>query len=830
MAGLYHQGVDIRCKQAKLLPQIQRKESMPSHHLQARSMRHTWMLALLAAHLSAWAQTVTEGPDHATQELGRPWDMSNQADIFPLLWTHNLAAATVANGVMTASARDSDPHFWLQFPPIPSAMQAINLTQSPIDANRYTHLTYMMWLPDSVDPGARVGRLVWHKGGSTVAEFDAAYSESPLFPVYPGWHLYQFDLAALQPLSGTRWTGAVQGLRIDPCLGCNVQFKIDWARLHHHNDASARFILPPGKAQLLAQITPSGSSTPVTLRLPTIADQASAAGLPPGSYHVAAVTDGDYALSQRGKPWAFDTREDLLWSMNFGIAAAQTGPGGLSGVTSNGDPSMQLDIPVHAPIDARKYRYLAIDLTLSQIPPLESGLLVWWGDQPGAVRYPSAFIPTRAGRFTYQIDLGQSPDWTGLIKALRIDPLNGPNAGSHIAFTLHSVRLTQASGFQETATFDTSRLTVNARPTVRILSPAMGDGEDYALVEQGRAWNMLQDQVRSPQLSNLRAWTYTSVIPDLNLTGTFFQGVSQPAQAGHTEGDPHVFLAFQENSHPIDANTYRWLSFDLFVPMDASLQSELTHGAMARVAWKTDDHDPGLTSDDIILMPGMQRYWLDMSKVAYEPASTRTWSGLVRYLRIDPFEFPESRSFFVGPVQLRATPAARHIVPVRLHLNDADGDTMSVKIKSGSTLLASATSLAPGEHQLFASLAALPAGEQRITVEVSDGRSTTVREAEMPILKLPLNAPLPPPQITAADRIFNWAESLLRGTVGAGMPSASTHACLQPIAGAYGRFYPSSNICLFTVDGLIVFTVNGAGLTIAGTTSELLEQAAAAGY
>ena len=107
MAGLYHQGVNIRCTQAKLLPQIQRKESMPSHHLQARSMRHTWMLALLAAHLSAWAQTVTEGPDHATQELGRPWDMSNQADIFPLLWTHNLAAATVANGVMTASARDS---------------------------------------------------------------------------------------------------------------------------------------------------------------------------------------------------------------------------------------------------------------------------------------------------------------------------------------------------------------------------------------------------------------------------------------------------------------------------------------------------------------------------------------------------------------------------------------------------------------------------------------------------------------------------------------------------------------------------------------------------
>jgi hypothetical protein len=49
--------------------------------------------------------------------------------------------------------------------------------------------------------------LVWHKGGSTIAAFDAAYSESPLFPVYPGWHLYDFDLAALTPSKGSPWTG-----------------------------------------------------------------------------------------------------------------------------------------------------------------------------------------------------------------------------------------------------------------------------------------------------------------------------------------------------------------------------------------------------------------------------------------------------------------------------------------------------------------------------------------------------------------------------------------------------------------------------------------------
>lgn len=786
--------------------------------------------ALAIAHLAAQAQTVAEGPDHATQELGRAWDMSRQADVFPLLWTHNLSSASVAQGVMTGIARDTDPHFWLQFPPLPSAIESLQHAQPAIDAHRYTHLSWMMWLPDSVEPGARMGRLVWHGGGSTVAQFDAAYSESPLFPVYPGWHLYQIDLAALQPLRGSRWGGAVRGLRVDPCLGCQVTFKIDWARLHHHNDPAARTALPPGASRLLAQVgTPDGSA-PLVTSLPAVAGQASTAGLPPGAYRVAAVTDGDYALSQRGKPWTFDTRTDLLWSLNSGISGARTSVEGLAGTTSNADPAVFLDIPAQAPIDARKYRHLAVDLTLHQVPALESGLLVWWGDQPAVVRHPSAFVPTRAGRQTYHIDLGQFPAWTGAIRALRIDPLNGPNAGSSVGFTLHGVRLTQASGFVENASFDGPRLSINARPTVRILSPALGDGDDYALVEQGRAWSMLQDQVKAPQLSNLRSWAYTSVIPDLNLAGTFFQGLSQPAAAGHTEGDPHVFLAFQENTRPIDAGTYRWLGFDLYVPMDATDQGELTRGAMARVAWKADDQDPGLTSDDIVLRPGLQRYWLDMRELVYEPASSRTWAGLVRYLRVDPFEFPEPRNFFVGAVQLRSTPAARHVLPVRLHLGDADGDQLSVIVRSSGTVLASATGLAPGEHQLLAALAPLPPGEHRIAVEVSDGRNTAVRTAELPVIKLAMNAPLPAPQVAAADRIFNWAESVLRGTVGAGTPSASTHACLQSIAGAYGRFYPAGNVCLFTVDGLVAFTVNGAGLTLAGTIPALLEQAASAGF
>lgn len=788
-------------------------------------------LAALSIGLATHAQTVPEGPDHATQLLGNAWDMSTQDDVHPLLWTHNLSSAPVSSGVMTGTARDTDPHFWLQFPRIPSAIQADNVAQPTIAAATYNKLAFMMWLPDTVVPGSRNGRLVWHMGGSTVQAFDAAYAESPMFPVYPGWHLYHFDLAALQPNIGSAWTGAIQGLRVDPCLGCQVQFKLDWARLYNDADTAAVASLPAGKTLLLAEVLPAGSTDPVYTTLPAVQGGVSASRLPPASYRVAPITDGDYALAHRGEPWTFKTRSDTLWVANGGLTSAQAGAQGLTAVTASPDPYILLDIPQHAPIQTSQYKHVTIDLTVNQIPALESGLLLWWGDQAATVRYPSSFIPLRAGRNTYQIDLSQSPNWSGIVRALRIDPLNGPNAGSNVSFTLHSVKLTKTSGFSETVAFNAQPLTVNARPQVEIVSPAFGSGDDYALVEQGQSWALKAGQVKQPQFGNMAGWEYITQLSDLNLQGQFFHATSVPAAAGQTEGDPHAFLVFQENTHPIDANTYRWLGFDLYVPMDATQQSELTRGAMARVAWKATDEDPGLTTDDIVLLPGMQRYWLDMSKVLYEPATTRTWSGLVRYLRIDPLEFPEARHFYLGPVQLRSTPTARMVWPVVVKLTDTDAsDRLSVVVRSGATLLASASGLTSGTHQLIANLGALPAGEHYLTVEVSDGRNQVQRTAQVPVTKLAPQDTMPPHQIKAADRIFSWAEALLGPALGAGTPSGYNHACFQSIPGAYGRSYGATGICLFTMDGLILYTTPASGLVLAGTTVQLLEQAAASGH
>jgi hypothetical protein len=774
------------------------------------------------------AQTVAEGADHATQQLNNAWDMATQADIHPLLWTHNLSAATTANGVMNATARDTDPHFWLQFPPIPSAIVPANLAQNPIDAQTYTRLSFLMWLPESVRPGTNNGRLVWHKGGATVTAFDAAYAESPLFPVYPGWHLYDFDLAALSPIKGSGWADQLFGLRVDPCLGCAVPFKLDWARLYHDREPASTFAVPNGKTHVLTEVLPTGSATPVTTVLQAPAGSASAARLPPGSYRIAPISDTDYALTKRGKIWNFSGNSDAL--VTSGIAGVSTGTNGLQGFTTNADPFVLLDVPNLAPIVASKYRHIAIDLTFPNLPAQESGLLIWWGDAVATVKHPSAFIPVKQGRTTYRVDLGQSTNWTGLIKALRIDPLNGPNAGGGFGFTLHSVTLTTTSGAQETVVLNSQPLMVNARPTVQILSPGWGTGDDYALVEQGKPWALDQSQIKQPTLSNLMGWEYVNQIPEINAKGAFFHATSQPAAAGHTEGDPQAFLVFQENAMPIAADTYRWLGFDLYVPMDASDQGELTKGAVGRVAWKTDDHDPGLTTDDIVLMPGLKRYWVDMNKVVYEPASSRTWSGLVRYLRIDPLEFPTPRHFYVGRTELRATPSAQYIMPISLNLQDADGDLMSVVVKAGSATLASAQKLGNGTHSLFASVAALPPGEHRLSVEVSDGRSAHTRVADVPIVKLATGSGLPAHQIKAAERIFQWAESLLGQVLGTSLPSVANPTCVHTVPGSYGRSYPSTQSCLLVLDGLVAYSLNGQQLTVAGTTDELLTQASTAGF
>jgi hypothetical protein len=782
-----------------------------------------WMAAASVG--GAAAATVPEGADFATDVVGDAWDFASQSDVYPLLWTHNLASATVSGGTVKGVARDTDPHLWLLFPQIPSAIPTANKPTRLIDATRYNVLTFRMKLPDTVVAGSRQGRLVWHRGGTTVAAFDAAYNESQLISVYPGWHTYRFDLDRLPMTRGTPWGGTIHGLRIDPCLGCQIEFEVDWARLSPRADATAGVTLSAGRTRLLvSDDLTSPNPRPMASLKAGAANRVSTAELPPGTYKTAAVTDGDWALAERGRAWDMSSTSDFGWASNNGFANATVANGVFSGRTNGADPFLLMDIPLHTSIDTSQYRHIAIDITVGSLPPQTSGLVVWWGAQPAVLQYASGFQPLTVGRQTIRIDLGAQGNWAGLMRALRIDPIKGPNAGSNVQITLHSVRLTKTAGFVENVAWDTEPLVVNAKPNAQVLSPSFGTGTlDYATAEKGTPWNMAGTGVQQPQQGNLQAWRYTNRIDDLGLNVPVFQGTSLPAAPGTTEGDPHAFLVFQENAAPIDADRYRWLGFDLYVPFNPADQNELTVGSVMRLAWKDSDLDPGLTSDDILLMPGYATYWFDMASLRYEPASNRRWAGLVRYLRIDPFEFPTPRSFFLGPARLMAQPQGRFVVPVALQLSDADADTLSVQIVAGSTVLASRSGVAPGRLDLVADLSALPLGEHILVARISDGRNSRDVALPLPVQKIAGTTPQAASELAAIDRIYNWAQVAL------GLPpvaSSGSAGCALPTA--FARRYAVG--CLMAIDGAVFFTVGAGPLTYAGTVADFLAVAQASGF
>jgi len=144
------------------------------------------------------AKTIAEGIDYATVTHNDPWDMSNREDIFSLDWVHNLATFSFENGILTATPKDNDPHIWLQFPQIPSSIPTLDQRTQEINADQFDRLSFYLWLPENIGSGKR-GRIVWHPGAETIEAFDAAYSESELFPVQPGWHLFPLFLFTQLP-------------------------------------------------------------------------------------------------------------------------------------------------------------------------------------------------------------------------------------------------------------------------------------------------------------------------------------------------------------------------------------------------------------------------------------------------------------------------------------------------------------------------------------------------------------------------------------------------------------------------------------------------------
>jgi hypothetical protein len=168
------------------------------------------------------------------------------------------------------------------------------------------------------------------------------------------------------------------------------------------------------------------------------------------------------------------------------------------------------------------------------------------------------------------------------------------------------------------------------------------------------------------------------------------------------------------------------------------------------------------------------------------------------------------------------------VVPVVLQLGDADGDSLSVEIRSGQAVLAQQSGLAPDRVELLASLAELAEGEHHLSAIVSDGTNSSTVDFPVPIKKLSLATPLTSYEQRTLDRVFNWAEAVYPQVLAPATASTFQHACAVP--GSYARRYAGSNFCLFGIDGAVGYTQGDATIHYAGRLADLLGVAAAAGF
>jgi hypothetical protein len=363
--------------------------------------------------------------------------------------------------------------------------------------------------------------------------------------------------------------------------------------------------------------------------------------IPPYTTPAALSTSGDYATDVLGDPWDFSEQGDVPPYMTLGTEASDGiawDPAGQLVVNGHGGTVIKLvrnfgavlpwghDGLLH-PVDADTYTKLSLRADFST--PRQVGVRYW----TEAGQIATAFLPTtdgaHAGDGTYELNLAGAPLWSG--KIVRVDLLLGfnPSGGSdHFTVRLDWVRLHRAG----------APTSPPSSPTVRMLTPSIEGGADYATVA-GNPWDFAgPDDLLS-----------TNHIVNSSFDGTAFNGQTQG-------NDSYVNLRL-----PVPLNTDRYHRFtaDVCYGGEFALTDAPGGGMNARVIWFDEGAQAYTDSQDIIIEPGCNRMTFDMATnpaIAVNDDTTAVkhgWRGLkISYLRFDLNEDPGTRSFSLRDIRL----------------------------------------------------------------------------------------------------------------------------------------------------------------------------------
>ena len=445
---------------------------------------------------------VGEGKDFATVELGDPWDMNQQTD----LWlSRNMTNENFEDGVYYATTSpDNNSYFFLLWQGYPQAQNIGKTGQThPIDASTYHRVSVALC---STSSGTMF--FFWYYGVGT-----SNHKNSKATYVHEGCWIYVYDLH--DPAVGDgQWTGSINGFRIDPKVnGGDIQ--VHWVRLTADPAASEGYSIsweglsPSGGTNLLnlyadsnqtgengwwihTQVSPpaSGSfqwgqsglpgpfSGPFPLpEAPTPTDleagdyflyatvntdlagysafPATISQMPQLRFMNPSYTSGpDFATEVRGNPWDMNGMDDIQGFRN--ITDYHFADGKLYLENTNWDPSIEL--AVGTPINTDRYRFLTIRSYLDRPSNVDDGTVarVFWYNDFSWVATAENIILFQ-GWHIYSLDLSQallvpgSPLWTASHWVnFRIDPNENVTGETWQNSIVDDIKLTgppEADGF-----------------------------------------------------------------------------------------------------------------------------------------------------------------------------------------------------------------------------------------------------------------------------------------------------------------------------------------------------------------------------------------------
>lgn len=386
--------------------------------------------ALAPASSAGAASPLPEPPDFASEAYHDAWDYSNPEDLqlYPGAGLYgNVTNASIANGQLTATIGSGGAlqPVWSVPGSVPWGRDG---AAAPIDANRYTHISFSL---DSAVSGA--GGLFWFSCRDMTP---SCYGGMPI-SIQAGSHVY--DLTIRNGFSGTplQWQGQIVGLRLQPpsASGGNT-IHLDWLRLYQPVSGAAAGTTPPEQTTRRPE--------------PVVLDPSA--------------TDGpDYASTVRGDAWDFSQPSDVAGTSNVSNPTFSGGVlHGTNGAPNQNDP--QVNLPLAGSIDGSTYHHLSFRyrydgaFNLSGAPGGGTlSRLIWQVAGNPAAYQDLDDVVTVPGWNDVSIDLATNPPsaivdpdvrtrigWAGQsITSVRFDPNEDPGPRS---WYLDDLRLTADPG------------------------------------------------------------------------------------------------------------------------------------------------------------------------------------------------------------------------------------------------------------------------------------------------------------------------------------------------------------------------------------------------